>query len=72
MTEKISTETKPGKSWCRNQGCSWEALYGVGMLGAWFYYFTTAPGFLDGVLGFFKGIVWPAFLVFESMRALGM
>ena len=70
MTETISTEPKTHKGWGYHRNGSW--FYCLGVLGAWFYYFTTAPGFLDGVLGFFKGIAWPAFLVYESMRALGM
>lgn len=48
------------------------AVYGIGLLGAWFYYFTTATTFWIGVIGFFKGIFWPAFLVFEAMKALAM
>jgi len=49
-----------------------QAVYGLGMLGAWFYYFTTATTFWMGALGFIKGIFWPAFLVFELMKYLGM
>ena len=49
-----------------------EAVYGLGLIGAWIYYFTTATTFWMGVIGFFKGIFWPAFLVFELMKYLGM
>lgn len=49
-----------------------EAVYGFGLIGAWIYYFSTATTFWVGVLGFLKGIAWPAFLVYEAMKALGM
>ena len=33
---------------------------------------STATGFWNGVLGFLKAIVWPAFLVYELLKYLGM
>jgi len=48
------------------------AVYGFGFIGAVIYYISTATGFWAGVLGFFKAIVWPAFLVFEALKYLGM
>lgn len=68
--ESHEYEHKPRKVVYR--GGAGDAVYGLGLLGAWFYYFTTATTFWIGVIGFFKGIFWPAFLVFEAMRALGM
>jgi len=44
----------------------------LGLIGAAVYYIQTASGFWDGVLGVLKAIVWPAFLVYEAMKALGM
>lgn len=49
-----------------------EAVYGLGLIGAWVYYFTHATTFLLGVLGFFKGIFWPAMLVYEALKYLQM
>lgn len=49
-----------------------EAVYGLGLLGAWFYYITTATTFWVGVIGVIKGIFWPALLVYEAMKAFGM
>lgn len=49
-----------------------EAVYGLGLIGAWVYYFTHAATFWLGVLGFFKGIFWPAMLVYEMMKYLHM
>ena len=55
----------------RQTGAS-EAVYGLGLIGAWVYYFTHATTFLIGVLGFFKGIFWPAMLVYEALKYLHM
>lgn len=49
-----------------------EAVYGLGMIGAWVYFVSTATSFGMGVLGILKGIVWPALLVFEALKAFGM
>jgi len=49
-----------------------EAVYGLGIFGAWFYYLTHAATFWMGVVGIFKGIFWPAFLVYEALKYLGM
>jgi hypothetical protein len=47
------------------------AVYGLGLVGAAVYFISTATGFWIGVLGFLKAIVWPAFLVYEALKALG-
>ena len=47
-------------------------FYGLGFVGAAIYYLSTATGFWVGVLGFLKAIVWPAFLVHELFKFLGM
>lgn len=48
------------------------AVYGLGFLGAAVYYVSTATGFWIGVLGVLKALVWPAFLVYEVLKYLGM
>jgi len=48
------------------------AIYGLGFLGAAIYYISTATSFWVGLLGVLKAIVWPAFLVFELLRFLGV
>jgi hypothetical protein len=47
------------------------AFYGLGFIGALVYYLTTAPDIWAGIIGFFKAIVWPAFLVYEILRFAG-
>ncbi len=45
-----------------------EAVYGLGMIGAWVYYISHAATFWIGVWGVVKGIFWPAILVFEALK----
>jgi hypothetical protein len=47
------------------------AVYGLGLIGAAIYYIAHATGFWMGVVGLLKAVVWPAFLVYEALRALG-
>ena len=47
------------------------AIYGLGFIGAAVYYIGAATSFWMGVLGFLKAMVWPAFLIFEALKALG-
>jgi hypothetical protein len=47
-------------------------VYGLGLFGAWVYFIGHATTFWLGVLGFLKGIVWPALLVFEALKYLNM
>lgn len=46
--------------------------YFLGFLGSAVYYIATASSFWMGVWGFIKALVWPAFLVFEIMKYLGI
>ena len=46
-------------------------IYFVGFIGAAIYFVSQSTDFWTGVLGFLKAIVWPAFLVFEALTALG-
>ncbi len=47
------------------------AVYGLGFIGAAIYFISAAGSFWAGVLGFLKAIVWPAFLIYEALKALG-
>jgi predicted outer membrane repeat protein len=46
------------------------AIYGLGIFGAWVWYFQQADAFWQYVLAFFQGVFWPAFMVYELFRAL--
>jgi hypothetical protein len=69
-TEPQPTAQVHQKTKVIRQGGASEAVYGMGLIGAWIYYFTHAATFWLGVLGFLKGIVWPAMLVYEALKFL--
>ena len=47
-------------------------IYGLGFIGAAVYYISQAESLSAGVLGVIKAIFWPAFLVYELLKFLGM
>jgi hypothetical protein len=71
-TEPVPTEEKPRKPKVIYHRTTSEAVYGLGLIGAWVYYFSHAATIWIGLLGFFKGIVWPAMLVYEALKFLNM
>jgi len=46
------------------------AIYGLGIFGAWVYFFQQAHTFWAFILAFFQGILWPAFMVYDVFVAL--
>ena len=52
-------------------GCG-GAIYGLGFIGALIYFVTTAPSIWVAILGVIKAVLWPAFLVYGALMALGM
>ena len=42
-----------------------DTFYGIGLIGAWVYYFQRAKTNDERIKAFFKGLVWPAFLVHD-------
>lgn len=53
------------------EGAGVGGLYFLGMVGAAVYYIRVAESFWGGVGGFLKALVWPAFLVYEALQAMG-
>jgi hypothetical protein len=51
---------------------SQNTIYGLGFLGAAFYFIQHAPTFWDGVLGVIKAIFWPGVLVYKVLELLKM
>lgn len=47
------------------------ALYGLGIFGAFVYYWQEADTLWDYLLTFVQGLFWPAFMVYEIFAALG-
>jgi hypothetical protein len=46
------------------------AIYGLGIFGAWVFFWQQADTFWEYVLAVLEGLVWPAFLVYEVFSAL--
>ena len=55
-----------------NQGASSGAVYSLGLIGAAIYFISQATTFWLGVLGFLKALAWPAFMVYEALKFLGV
>jgi hypothetical protein len=71
-TEQISSAQIPQRTKVIYRGGATEAVYGLGLIGAWVYYLTQATTFWMGALGILKGIFWPAMLVYELLKFLNM
>ena len=71
-TEQKTNRAETQKSQTTYRGGASEAVYGLGLIGAWVYYLGHAATFWLVVLGFLKGIVWPAMLVFEALKYFHM
>jgi hypothetical protein len=72
---QISSIQPGGKMTTREQqkptvmraGGGGDAVYAIGMIGAWIYYFKRATTPEQRVRAFLKGLVWPAFLVHDLL-----
>jgi len=62
LTEKGNHEPKEN-----HQGGGTGAVYGLGLIGAWVYYFKHASTPREKGMAFLKGLVWPAFLVYDLL-----
>ena len=59
------------KSKCGHGACG-GAVYGLGFIGGAIYYIVNATSFWGGVWGVIKALVWPAFLIYNAFKALGV
>jgi len=48
------------------------SVYGFGFVGSIIYFLSTATGFWNGILGILKSIIWPAIIVYELLKYLGL
>ncbi len=53
-------------------GGSSNAVYGLGFVGAVIYYLQQATTLWAGIVGVFKAITWPAFVVYKLLEYLKM
>ena len=71
-TETTATRSEPRPVTKVVNNAGGQPVYGLGFIAAAIYYISTATTFWMGVVGFLKAIVWPAFLVYEALKYLGM
>lgn len=48
------------------------ALYGLGVIGAIFYFVSQTTGFWPVIVAVLKAIVWPAFVVYKLLGILSI
>jgi len=70
MTTEINPTKQDQKMNVKVQGGPSDAVYGLGLIGAWVYYIGRATTTEERVRGFFKGLVWPAFMVYALFEFL--
>jgi hypothetical protein len=46
------------------------AIYGIGIFGAWVYFWQQADGFWQHLYAVFEGLFWPAYMVYSAFHAL--
>ncbi|MBI5123303.1 hypothetical protein HZA75_05595 [Candidatus Roizmanbacteria bacterium] len=65
MAEKSQQKDK---NWKRmNRGGSTGAVYGLGFIGAAFYFIQHGGSFWLIIYGLLKAIVWPALIVYKAL-----
>jgi len=45
------------------------AIYGLGIFGAWVYFWQAADGFWEHLYAIFEGLFWPAYMVYQAFQA---
>ncbi len=48
------------------------AIYGLGVIGAIFYFVSQATGFWPVIVAVLKAIIWPAFVVYKLLGILSI
>jgi len=67
----INEKTKEKSHYNGTEGGMWVIFYIMGFIGTVVYEISSATSFLDGFIGFFKAIFWPAILIFEIFKFFG-
>lgn len=65
MTEQTPCEHEGKKHAVVVKSNSSGSVYGLGLIGAWVFYFQRATTNEERIKAFFKGLAWPAFLVYD-------
>lgn len=65
--QHMTTQQSQKPTVIRAGGGGMDAVYGIGMIGAWVFYFKRATTTQERALAILKGFVWPAFLVYDLL-----
>ncbi len=55
-----------------NYGHASSGIYGLALIGSLVYYIQHATSFWIGMVGVFKAIFWPAFLIYKALEFFKM
>lgn len=67
----MAETSKPkSKNYQSNAAAGGGAVYGLGLIGALIYCLQHAANFSQILIGIFKALVWPAFLVYKLFELL--
>jgi len=68
----IDSSSSGGSVVSNNAGAaSGGAIYGLGIFGAFVYFWQQADTFWEYLLSFIQGLFWPAFMIYKVFEALG-
>lgn len=67
IEKKIENKLKKCGSKDTNQGGN--AVYALGIVGAFIYFMQAADGFWEVILGVLKALVWPAFVIYKLLES---
>ncbi|MDD5455966.1 MAG: hypothetical protein PHV30_02915 [Candidatus Margulisbacteria bacterium] len=56
----------------RSKMAAQSGVYGLAFIGALVYFIQHATTFWGGVVGVFKALLWPAFLIYKMLEFLHM
>ncbi len=70
MAQLKPSDLKDKKVNVQVHGGASDAVYGLGLFGAWAWYIGRATTPEERIKGFFKGLVWPAFMVYALFQFL--
>jgi hypothetical protein len=61
---------KDPRPWSNRNAGGGNAVYGLGLIGAMVFYIQHAHGFWSVILAILKGLVWPAFVIYDLLKFL--
>jgi hypothetical protein len=65
MTKEEAKNCCSKKDWKGNTSAGGGAVYGLGIIGALFYFLPHANSFEKVIMGILKSLVWPALFVYH-------